>query len=166
MRVTQSMLQQTAIDGMQTNLLRLSKTQQQAVTAKRISKPEDDPFGVEQSLGFRSRIKTGEATLSNIALSKNWLYTNDQALTDFNDVMLRAKDLNLRGLNDTLSADERRTLAIEVNELLEEAVSIGNTQHMAINISFPVLKLIHFPLSEHRLPATSPVLPTTAITAK
>lgn len=154
MRVTQSMLQQTAIDGMQTNLLRLSKTQVQAATAKRINKPEDDPFAVEQALGFRSRIKSGEATLDNIALSKDWLFATDQALSDVNGVLLRAQDLTLRGANDTLSSAERQTLSTEVNELLEQAVAIGNTRHGDQYI-FSGFKIDTLPFE--RTPATGPI---------
>ena len=129
MRITQNMLHQMAVDGMQTNLLRLSNTQRQAVTGKRVSRPQDDPFAVEQSLGFRQRIKAGDSILRNVALSQDWLNATDKALGDMVKVLTRAQSLALQGANDTLGADERASLATEVDGLLEQAVAIGNARH-------------------------------------
>ncbi len=129
MRITQNMLHQMAVDGMQTNLLRLSNTQRQAVTGKRVSRPQDDPFAVEQSLGFRQRIKAGDSILRNVALSQDWLNATDKALGDMANVLTRAQSLALQGANDTLGADERASLATEVDGLLEQAVAIGNARH-------------------------------------
>jgi len=129
MRITQNMLNQTAIDGMQTNLLRLSDTQRQAVTGKRVTRPEDDPFAVEQSLGFRERIKSGESVLRNVALSQDWLNAGDKALGDMTNVLTRARSLALQGANDTLGADERASLATEADGLLDQAIAIGNARN-------------------------------------
>lgn len=129
MRITQSMLSQTALDGMQTNLLRLSKTQLQASTTKRVNKPEDDPFAVERSLGYRAQIQAGKATLANIGLSNDWLSASDKALGDMSTLLNRAKSLALQGANDSMGVDERGALAAEVDGLVEEAVAIANTQH-------------------------------------
>lgn len=129
MRITQNMIHQMAVDGMQTNLLRLSNTQRQAVTGKRVSRPQDDPFAVEQSLGFRSRIKHGESILRNVALSQDWLNASDKALGDMVGVLTRAQSLALKGANDTLGADERKSVATEVDGILDQAVAIGNVRH-------------------------------------
>ncbi len=129
MRITQNMLHQTAIDSMQTNLLRLSKTQRQAVTGKRVTRPEDDPFAVEQSLGFRARIKAGESTLRNVALSQDWLNATDKALGDVVSVLSRAQSVAIKGANGTLGPDERQSLSTEVDQMLEQAIAIGNTRH-------------------------------------
>ncbi len=128
MRITQNMIHKMAVDGMQTNLLRLSKTQRQAVTGKRVSRPQDDPFAVEQSLGFRTRIKAGESILRNVALSQDWLNATDKALNDMVGVLTRAQSLALTGANDTLGAPERQSLATEVNGILDQAIAIGNAR--------------------------------------
>ncbi len=128
MRVTQNILQKIAIDGMQTNLLRLSKVQKKAITGKRISTPEDDPFAVEQALGFRNRLETGETALKNISLSQNWLFATDKSLDDMVGLLTRAQSLALKGANDTLGPDERASVAVEVDGLLQQAVAIGNSR--------------------------------------
>lgn len=129
MRITHQMLNQTAIDGMQANMRRLADIQKQAVTTKRVLRPEDDPFAVEQSLGFRARIQNGEAVLHNASMSSNWLNATDKALSDMGDLLIRSQDLALRGANETQGPDERQSLATEVEGLLEQAVALGNSRH-------------------------------------
>lgn len=129
MRITHQILNQTALDGMQTNLQRLAKIQKQAVTSKRVNLPEDDPFAVEQSLGFRRRLEASETTRKNIGLSLDWLNATDKALDDMSSLLSRARMLAVKGANGTLGLEERSAVAVEVDGLLEQAVGIGNTRH-------------------------------------
>ncbi len=129
MRVTQKMMVNTALDGMQTNLRSLTDLQRQAVTTKRVSRPHDDPFAVEQSLGFRMRIQANETAQNNMAQSQNWLYATEAALSDTGDMLTRTQGLVLQGANDTMGTEERQSIAIEVNQVLEEMLAISNTRH-------------------------------------
>lgn len=129
MRITHQMLNQAALDGMQANLRRLVDVQKQAVTTKRVNLPEDDPFAVEQALGFRRRIEASETTQKNIALSGDWLNATDKALDDMATLLSRARVLALKGANGALGSDKRTAVATEVEELLEQAVAIGNSRH-------------------------------------
>ncbi|MFN8457147.1 MAG: flagellar hook-associated protein FlgL [Anaerolineae bacterium] len=129
MRITQQMMNQTALEGMQANMRRLADIQKQAVTTKRVSRPEDDPFAVEQSLGFRARLQAGEAILHNVSMSTDWLAATDKALSEMTTLLNRGQDLALRGANETLGPDERQSLAAEVEGLLEQAVALGNSRN-------------------------------------
>jgi flagellar hook-associated protein 3 FlgL len=44
-------------------------------------------------------------------------------------LLTRAKALALRGATETQGPDERQALAVEVEGMLEQAISIGNTRH-------------------------------------
>ncbi len=129
MRITQKMMSDAAVQGMQANLRRLSDTQRQAVTTKRINKPEDDPFGTERALGFRSKIKASETARDNIALSKEWLNATDSTLSDVGDLVGRSRLLAEQGASDTQGTEERQSISIEVNQMLEEALAMANTRH-------------------------------------
>lgn len=129
MRITQQLLNQTALDGMQTNLRRLQGLQTQAVSAKAVNRPSDDPFAVEQALGFRSKIKASETARQNMAMSQDWLQATDVALGDMAELLTRSRSLALKGANDTLGPDERQALATEVDGMLDQAIAIGNTRH-------------------------------------
>lgn len=129
MRITQQMLSQTALNGLQTNLRQLQNIQNQAVTGKRVSRPEDDPFAVEQSLGFRTRIDASEASRQNIAMSQDWLNATDKTMADMASLLTRTQSLAIKGGNQTLGPDELQALATELEQTLEQAVAIGNTRH-------------------------------------
>jgi flagellar hook-associated protein 3 FlgL len=129
MRITQQLLNQTALNGMQTNLRRLQGLQTQAVSAKAVNRPSDDPFAVEQALGFRSKIKASETARQNMAMSQHWLQATDVALGDMAELLTRSRSLALKGANDTLGPDERQALATEVDGMLDQAIAIGNTRH-------------------------------------
>lgn len=129
MRITQQLLNQSALNGMQTNLRRVKTLQEQAVTSKKVNRPEDDPFAVEQTLGFRSRIKASETARQNIAMSQDWLNATDKALGDISDLLTRTRSLALKGASDTMGPDERQALATETEGIIEQAIAIGNTRH-------------------------------------
>ena len=129
MRITQQLLNQSALNGMQTNLRRVKTLEEQAVTSKKVNRPEDDPFAVEQTLGFRSRIKASETARQNIAMSQDWLNATDKALGDISDLLTRTRSLALKGASDTMGPDERQALATETEGIIEQAIAIGNTRH-------------------------------------
>ncbi len=129
MRITQSMLSDVAVRGMQANLERLSDLQRDAVTTKRLHRPSDDPFALEQSLGFRAKIATSESVRDNIEMSRNWLAATDAALSDAANLLTRGRLLNIQGANDTLGVEERQSVSIEVNQMLEEMLAVANTRH-------------------------------------
>ena len=129
MRITQQMLSQRALDAMQTNINRLANLQEQAVTTKSLQRPEDDPFAVQQAMGFRARIQEGETILDNVALGRDWLDANDGALTDLTTLLGRAEVLALKGASEQLGAGERAALATEMEGIIEQAIGIGNTRH-------------------------------------
>jgi flagellar hook-associated protein 3 FlgL len=129
MRITQQMMSQTALSGMQTNLQRLAEAQKKSVSSKRISLPEDDPFATEQALGYRSNIKEGEYNVDNIDLSLDWVTTTDGALSDTTTLLTRASALALRGGTESLGDDDRKSVASEINGIIEQMVSVANTRN-------------------------------------
>ncbi|MCB0209801.1 MAG: flagellar hook-associated protein FlgL [Anaerolineae bacterium] len=158
MRVTQQLLNQSALNGMQNNLRRVKTLQEQAATSKKVNRPEDDPFAVEQTLGFRSRIKASETARKNIAMSQDWLDATDKALGDISDLLTRTRSLALKGASDTLGPDERQALATEVDGIIEQAIAIGNTRH-GDHYLFAGFQVDTQPFS--RNPATGSVTSTT-----
>ncbi|GAB4428666.1 MAG: flagellar hook-associated protein FlgL [Anaerolineae bacterium] len=129
MRITQNMLSDAALRGMQANLTKVSDLQRDAVTTKRLHRPSDDPFALEQSLAFRAKIATSESVRDNIEMSRNWLNVTDAALSDTAGLLTRARMLNIQGANDTLGPEERQSVSIEVNQMLEEMLAVANTRH-------------------------------------
>lgn len=128
MRITNRMMVENAIHNMSNNLEKMSKLQNKISTGKQIQNASEDPARASVSLSLRSRLSTLESYSDTADITKDWMIASDNALDQMQDVAVRAQNLILRGLNDSLSASERATtLATEMQDLLNQAVEVGNT---------------------------------------
>lgn len=128
MRITNLMMTNNAIQNMAENLEKVSNLQSKIASNKRFQVPSDDPVHASTSLNLRSQLQTLESYSDTAALTENWMTATDNAFDQLEQIAIRANDLILSGLNDTLSGSERaQTLGAEMQELIAETVEIGNT---------------------------------------
>jgi len=128
MRITNRMMMENTIQHMSDNLEKMSKLQSKISSGKQFQNASDDPARASVSMSLRSRFSTLESYSDTADVTKDWMTASDNALDQTQDVALRAQNLILRGLNDSLSATERATtLATEMRDLLNQAVEVGNT---------------------------------------
>jgi len=122
------MATENAIKNMADNLERVSKLQGKLSTGKQFQAASEDPTNASASLSLRSHLQTLESYSSTAENTRNWMTTSDSAFEKLEQVANRANNLVLRGLNDSLSGNERASsLAAEMRTLVDEAVEIGNT---------------------------------------
>lgn len=128
MRITNLMMTNNAIQNMAENLEKVSNLQSKIASNKRFQVPSDDPVHASTSLNLCSQLQTLESYSDTAALTENWMTASDNAFDQLEQIAIRANDLILSGLNDTLSGSERaQTLGAEMQELIAETVEIGNT---------------------------------------
>jgi flagellar hook-associated protein 3 FlgL len=128
------MMVDNAIHNMSDNLEKLSKLQSKVSTGKQYQTASEDPARASISLSLRSRLSTLESYSDTADITKDWMTASDNAFDQMENVAVRAQNIILRGLNDSLSAPERATtLATEMQDLLYQAVEVGNT---SINSQF------------------------------
>ena len=128
MRITNRMMVENTIQHMSDNLEKMSKLQNKISTGKQFQNASDDPARASVSMSLRSRLSTLESYSDTANVTKDWMTASDNALDQMQNVAVRAQNLILRGLNDSLSANERATtLATEMRDLLNQAVEVGNT---------------------------------------
>jgi len=130
MRVTESIIYR----GINSNLGRLNsdiqQLNQQISSGKRLLLPSDDPVGAVSAQAIRGRLTAMDQQKRNCEAWKGWLQSTESAMTETQDeVIIRARELATQMNNSTYSASQRTMAAEEVNNLLEEAVSLGNTQY-------------------------------------
>ena len=128
MRITHRMMADNAIQHMSENLERLGKLQGKLSTGKQFQVASEDPARASVSLSLRSNLKTLESYADTAATTQNWMTATDNAFDKLDKIGIRATSLILRGINDSLSGNERATaLATEMQDLLNQAVELGNT---------------------------------------
>lgn len=128
MRISMQWMVDRTIANIAMNLEKLVALQEQAASGKRLLRPEDDPAGVRRAISLRAGLAATQRYLDNIQDSDDWMSATDAALGHIADLMTKALTLAEKGASDTISADERQALAAEVDQLLQEAISTGNTR--------------------------------------
>ena len=127
MRVTQQSLINNFLNNLtQTNkdLLRIS---QEISSGKRVSRPEDDPIAASAITRINSQLAENSQFGENIQHSLSELNTVDSTLAEVSSLIIRSRELAVQAVNDTLSETERDAIAVEVNQILESMVQIGNS---------------------------------------
>jgi flagellar hook-associated protein 3 FlgL len=128
MRVTQKMI----TDRMSANLSaaadRLMRLQTEMATARRLSRPSDDPVGITRDLSFRTTISAVEQYRSNASWAKTELNTMEQSLGTVTNLLTTARELATALADDTFDATARRGAAEEAKTILDQILQAGNTQ--------------------------------------
>jgi flagellar hook-associated protein 3 FlgL len=128
MRITNRMMVDNAIQRMADSREKVSQLQDKLSTMKQFQNASEDPARASASLSLRSNLRTLESYMDTASGTKNWMSANDYAFSQLEDISVRANALILKGLNDTLSGPERAsTLGVEMQDLLKQAIEIGNT---------------------------------------
>jgi len=100
--------------GLQTSLERLS-------SGLRINKGADDPSGLGIAKGMEAQIGGITVAIQNGQDGISLIHTADGALAETQDMLLRMRDLAVRGANDaTLVTADRTRLKNEFNSLIAE----------------------------------------------
>lgn len=129
MRISTSYLLNNLSRGIAQQLARMQKLSEDISTGKRVRKPSDDPIAASRGLAIRA-LRAGVAQHKiNIDDAKDWLSATERALMKAQEVFENAADAALRAGNSTLSDDERRALAQDVDGLISELVDLANTQY-------------------------------------
>jgi len=105
----------------------LNKANEIASTGKRINNLSDDPVGLTQSLNIRSTLESIEQMGRNISYGNSWLTASESALTRVEDILSDTKALCVQMASGTTGADQRSSAAGTVQNMLDEIVSLGNT---------------------------------------
>lgn len=104
------------------------EAQDRASSGIRVAKPSDDPGAFAQARRERAREALGRAGTESADAAWSQLSGADDALNSAGDALARARELALRGSNDTLGAEERATLALEAREIRKQMTTFANTQ--------------------------------------
>ena len=97
-------------------------------TQKRINEISDDPLGLSQVLSLKNSIGNLEQIERNVVMGKSWLEGVENALDSVNNLILDAKSEAMRLSNDSTTADERHDALERMDNIIEQIVSLGNTQ--------------------------------------
>ena len=114
--------------GLNFNLTKLARAQEQVATGKRILKPSDDALGTSVGLAVRRQKGGVEAYRSAINTARPILATASSQLQEGSSMMTEARALIIQGMNGTLSPGDREALADQLDLLRESLLEVANSR--------------------------------------
>jgi flagellar hook-associated protein 3 FlgL len=129
MRITTGMQSGNLLRSLQGGNERTYKLQEQLSTGRRLNRPADDPVGVARALKHSRDLSENEQYTKNVNDASAVLDATDSALGSAGDILRRLQEIAVYGANDSLPQASKDALALEVDELVEQLVQIGNSTH-------------------------------------
>ena len=126
MRVTQAGFYNQAAQQLGKQQAKVFETQAQLSSGKNILKPSDDPALATSINKLKSQIDVNQRYLTNLERMQDTLKMQESSITNAVDVVARIKELGVQGANDTYNASDRKSIAIEVGELISSLTDLGN----------------------------------------
>jgi flagellar hook-associated protein 3 FlgL len=118
-----------ALNGVLTLQGQVQKYQLQISSGKRLASAADDPVAAAQTLNISERLTAIDQFNRNANLVELRLNDQETAMTSATNLVQRTRELILQGKSRSLGTDDRRFLAAEMRQRLEELVSLGNTRN-------------------------------------
>ena len=128
MRISTSQIFQQGLNGILQQQARLSQTQLQLSTGKRINSPSDDPVGAARLQELERNIALQDVYDRNTSRTRQRLQVAETAVQSASDVIQRVRELTVQAANDTLNANNRAQIAVELRQRLDQLVGIANTR--------------------------------------
>ena len=128
MKVSTKLFNQQQLKNFSSLNEEIQKTQNKISTGKNILLASDDPTGSVQLSGLQVILGRINQYNKNIESSNERLTLLDKNLVNINTIMVRAQELIIQASSDVLGPSDRESLALEIDEMKQEILSIANAQ--------------------------------------
>ena len=128
MRVTQNITTSNFISYINQHAANLLKTQQQVASQKRINKSSDDPIGMGQVLGYRTKLAVTDQYQENIENGMTRIEFNEVTLDLASDLVNTAGRLAADYAGPSHSAAARQSAALQVKDIYDQVMQMANSK--------------------------------------
>ncbi|MFH1550887.1 MAG: flagellar hook-associated protein FlgL [Planctomycetota bacterium] len=127
-RVTNTLQSNMLLGSMNSSMRKILELESQISSGYRILKPSDDPLGANRTLEIQSMLDEIARYRENIQTADHRLSSTESALRNLDDLLDSAKTIMLREVGSSSTTDTRANSAIEVDNILGQALSLANSQ--------------------------------------
>lgn len=106
----------------------LATTETSIARQQRIDKLRDDPLGAARAVRYESSLGRLERYGKNAATAGDGYRISEGYLLHSIDVVQRLRELAVQGATGTFSKEDRKYMAVEVDQLLQELVATANAR--------------------------------------
>ena len=129
MRVTNSMLISTFLNNLNKNTKGMEKYQRQLSSNSRLARLSDDPIGVINVLGVKSKIRKLAQYQNNVDDARAWLTQTETAVLEINNVIKSTYEQALQVANGTNSTEEYDAVLSYVTQMRNHIIQIANSTY-------------------------------------
>jgi flagellar hook-associated protein 3 FlgL len=129
MRITEGMTARTVLRDIGGAESRLTATQRQIASGKRITRPADDPFGTGRALQLNGELEGLRQYRRNVDDGTGWVTATETALSRITDSAQRARELLVQAGNDSNGQVAREGIAAEIEALTEAIKQEANVTY-------------------------------------
>jgi flagellar hook-associated protein 3 FlgL len=108
----------------------MAHLQEQTSTGSRINRASDDPSAAYRVLGLNSQQRLLENYMDNISETNSVLEISTSVIGDMSSIIDETKVGLTQIISGTYDENGRQRLAKQINDALEQMVSLANTQHL------------------------------------
>ena len=127
MRISTHQMQQNAVNTMLKQHGNLSRTQQQVATGQRVFKPSEDPVSASRVVNLKDTLAGIEQFQSNIDAARARITLAEGVLENVVEALHRVRELAVQANNDSQNESTRLFISEEVEQILDELISLANT---------------------------------------
>jgi flagellar hook-associated protein 3 FlgL len=122
------MIAERAVSAMLEQQARVSNTQLQLSSGRRVQSPSDDPASAARILDLNGAIERNRQYQNNGDRARARLEREESVLVGVGNVLQRANELTIQGNNDVLGQSDTRAIAAEMRQLQDELITLANTR--------------------------------------
>jgi flagellar hook-associated protein 3 FlgL len=128
MKISTNLFFDRATQQLSTAQNRVATTQAQMATGKQLARPSDSPDQAIAIDRLRSALQRQESIGENLQTVQRRFQAEETALSSATDVFTRIKELSIQGANDTMGPSGRAVIAVELQTLREQLITLANSR--------------------------------------
>jgi flagellar hook-associated protein 3 FlgL len=128
MRISTSQIYLQGVEAFGQQQVKLARLQQQISTGVKLNKPSDDPAASSRLLELEQIVSLQEQYQVNISAADTRLNLQEDTLAALGNVSHRLKELAIQANNGAMDPIALRAIAVEVEEIMDEMLSLGNAR--------------------------------------
>jgi flagellar hook-associated protein 3 FlgL len=128
MRVATDSFYQNILQGLLTRANDLKDIEEKVSSGKNFNRPSDDPVAMVSSLNFQTALSRVGQYQQNVATGNLWLSSSETAISQASDLANKAQQIASQMSTGSQTDAARAQAAEEVGQLIDQAISLGNTQ--------------------------------------
>lgn len=130
MRITMQSIHRNILGNLNKITTDMNRINKQISSGRQISTISENPVNLVTSLGLHTNLSSIAKYRDNLSFGNTMIVAAENALTQMQDLALRAKTLAIQQANATVNTENRANAAEEARHLWEQSIFLANSQVM------------------------------------